>query len=1080
MTSAIAATVTLIDAQSGNTVSSALTDAKGRFVLHFSNGFRPAKDSLYYIEASKGLKIDDSNYNAVGADSVRVRTLGTYRDGVWQTLTSLTGNGLTINQTTTALSMIHGLRKGTARAIAPLSLLGSVLVGAPDGAYADSLKLPDETLIPRAMVRHGSDLVNDALAKNRDPFKWIVMASDDPALNTLIVLDVPFSVLYLEPDSQVANQTIDLIGTNFAPNLAGNKVFFATDGAGSVEGTVTSVAADFTRLTVRVPLGAVNGTIRVEVGGKTLIGPRFRLASKDGHSAVDPSGNIYVANPPLGTVSIVEQVPGTDRTSVRVLVGGLDAPKNLTFGPSGYQRLYVACGGAAKQIVQIDLGSTPPTVTPYSAAGGVANPSGMAFAATGALYVSDASTHQIYVVTGAGAAAQAVAVTGAPLSAPRGLSFGPDGKLYVANYAASNALAVDLTTPTTGTAIEVVNGLSGPWGVAFDNRGNFYVSNYLGNSVYRMPLTSVPGTTPLTFGPITSFASLPSPAGMDADASGYLFVADGKSNGIYRVNSLSESKQIGYGISYPTSIWVDAEGKFILTDTGIILKIDASNVVTLFAQGLSNARGLVRDAAGNFYTIQKSLSSLTMVRPDGSVAQVLGNIGACGESDLSILGNKLYMRANNSVDLPATTFAYQGEVLEFDLTNLSLPPVRHRGILRRSTAMARDESGGPTDGTYYVLGADEATIWRAQRLSATQATVTPFLKDSAHLRQAQDIHVDGSGRIWVADYLGPSGNGSLVVYGSNGAFQAEYETVNKPTNFCSDASRNDLWVNSHVVGGDIRQINIANGAVTRTIGGFNLPRGFAFASDRSKVYVNEWGLNRISKLENYQLVTTPVASAFDVGDAYDLETVNGGGFTYTSGTSIRQVAADEVTVSGIRTQYTNVIRTFKQSDGKLVYTTDWGTLHHVDDGYYTAFAAGLLSGFGRGDFGAPRAAGTLIGSELFSYGRSAAWITVIEKALDGSLQRSTRIETDFGGMASNGIDTAYFTRLAYGTVYAMKNGSLTTLNAGPYGSADLSYGIFYYQGKLYQTNRTLHRLDAIDAATGVRTQIPVGLVAPEL
>mgnify|MGYP006140959979 CR=1 FL=1 len=43
-------------------------------------------------------------------------------------------------------------------------------------------------------------------------------------------------------------------------------------------------------------------------------------------------------------------------------------------------------------------------------------------------------------------------------------------------------------------------------------------------------------------------------------------------NGIYRINSLAESRQVGFGMNTPTSTWVDADGMFILTDTGRIAR----------------------------------------------------------------------------------------------------------------------------------------------------------------------------------------------------------------------------------------------------------------------------------------------------------------------------------------------------------------------------------------------------------------------------------------------------------------------------------------------------------------------------
>lgn len=1075
---AVGATVSLIELSSGNTVSSVLTDAKGRFVLRFSNEFRPVSGTTYYIEAIKGLPSGESGFNAAGGEVVRARTIALYDNG-WRTLTSnIAGATLAINGTTTALSALVSLRKGSAQEIDPKTILGSIIPNMGEGGYPDAFTSPDPARVSVTLVQRAYDLVMDSYAKNRDPIRWMTLPSGEP--DNVKLLDLPFSVLFLSPESQVVNETLELVGSNFAPTIADNKVFFQADGGGTIEGAVTKLTPDLSRLTVRVPAGTVNGPIQLQVSGKTLSGPVFRLATRDGHSVVDANGNVYVVNASMGTVSVVERLPGSERTGVRAVVSGLDNPKALTFGAAGYNTLYVATGGATRQVHVLNLLATPPTVSAYSASGGVANPSGMAFAPAGALYLSDSTANQLYVVTGAGASAQAVSVTGSALSSPRGICFGPDGKLYVANYGAGNILAVTLTGAATGTATEVASGLSGPWGIAFDNRGNLYVSNNAGNSIYRMLLTSTPGVTPLTFGPISAFASLPTPAGMDADPSGYLYVADNKSNGIYRVNPQAESRQIGFGISYPTSIWADGDGKFILTDTGRLLKLDSNQLLSVYAEGLATAKGLVRDSQGNFYTNQSGIGAITMIRSDGSTAQVLSGMGASAQAELQIRADKLYVRANVS-NLPGGgTASYQGEVRVYDLANLGAGPSRLQSVMRRSSAIARDESGGTYHGYYYVLGKDEASIWRVQRISGSQATTTLVLKDPARLKDAQDIHVDGSGRIWVADYQGPSGNGSLIRYAADGSVQAEYETVNKPTNFASDANRDDLWVNSHVTAGDLRKIDVATGLVSRTIGGFNLPRSFAFTSDRTTLYVNEWGLDRISKLANYQGADTPIQSFYGNGDSADIETGSGGVFA-TSGNVVRFIENDGVTVNPTyRAYYHNIVKTFKNSDGKLALVTDPGWLEHEDDGSWTAFTGSLTDGFGRGDYGAPRGSGLVTGTEFFSYGRHGAWTGVMEQALDGSVMRTAYLGTDLGGMTSNGSDTAYFTRIAYGAVYKMTNGVLSTLAGDAYGAGDISYGIAYQAGKLYQTNRTLHRIDEIDATSGARSQLKVGLLAPEL
>ena len=109
------ATVSLIEVTSGQTLATTFTQPDGRFVLQFSNGFKPVSGGLYYFEAVKGLSGPTGQPNAVGADAVRVRTIASYRRGGWVTLSAKgVTTSIAISPMTTALSVVVSLRTGTA------------------------------------------------------------------------------------------------------------------------------------------------------------------------------------------------------------------------------------------------------------------------------------------------------------------------------------------------------------------------------------------------------------------------------------------------------------------------------------------------------------------------------------------------------------------------------------------------------------------------------------------------------------------------------------------------------------------------------------------------------------------------------------------------------------------------------------------------------------------------------------------------------------------------------------------------------------------------------------------------------
>jgi YVTN family beta-propeller protein len=1066
------ATVSLIDVESGHTVASTRTDSRGRFILTYSNGFHPENGKLYYFEAVKGLRAGSGHANAAGGDAVRIRTIAQFTRGGWATLANRNvGTTIRLNRMTTALAVVISLRSTTNRPIDASTLMGAISVGDSQNGYPDSLSLGDPNLV--TTVQQAFDLVDDSLAKERDPLYWIKLDESAPMHDALTLPDVFFSIAYLSPSTAAALETIDLVGSNFASPASRNKVYFQTIGGNVAEADVVAVNTEVTRLTVRVPANAINGPVQVTIDDQTLNGPPFRLKIRDGHSVVDPAGNVYVVNQGLGTVAIIERIPGTDRTGVRSLVSGLTQPSALTFAPDSFEHLYVACGGASPKVWKIDLATQ--TKVAYHAAGTVPNPSGMAFhASTGALYLTDSVLDKLYVISAQGGSVQEVPVTGIPLKEPRGLSFGPDGRLYVANAGSDSVVAID---PLTQVAAPFAGGLSRPWGLAFDNLGNFYVSNFLGNSIYRMPVTSDPGITPPTYGPISSFASIPTPAGLDADPSGYVYVADRQTNGIHRINPLSQSRQIGYGISYPTSIWVDASGKYVLTQSGNVLKIDPFGNLSLYAYGLSAARGLVKDSAGMLYTLQKDIDALTQVRPDGSSMVVLTGLEDADNATPMIRNDKVYLRSRLSYDDPDTIYSGQGEVQEFNLASLGAPTRRLRALHRGATALARDASGGAYDGWYYLLHGQEGSIVRTRRLG-TGSRTEPVVTDKLRLKNPQDLWVDGTGRIWVADYAGASGNGGLYVYSPDGTLDKDYSaSVNKPTHLYHDGE--GLYVNSHVAAGDIRRIAPATGTVMRTIGGFNLPRGFAASENRTTLYVNEWGLNRISKLVDYRNQFAPITAFIAAEPSLnDLEVRGDYLLRSWTGNSNRiyqtNLAGPTITDIFVQ-QYGSIPRMFREADGKVTYLTSGGIMHD-DSTSFSYFGIGLETSSGQSGHalieGVGMGAGTLTATKFFAYGRN--WL--IEQAADGSWSNGVRISQTLTGLAPDGDDATYVNTES-GRIYRLIDATLTQV---PDAAPDTSFGLFLHGGKLYQTIYDLHRVEEVDPTTGTRTALPVGLATPEI
>ncbi len=1106
------ATVSLIEVATGNTVTTTRTNADGTFVLKYSNGFKPVNDSIYYFEAIKGLSGGTDQPNAVGADAVRVRTIASYRRGGWVTLSSRgVSTAISITPMTTALSIVVSLRSTTNRPLDVNTLFGTIRLGQASDGFNDTVDIADPALV--AMVQSAYNLVLDSFNKDRDPLRWILLNAADASHNSVLLPDVPFSIVSLSPAEQEAGGEIQLIGSNFASVLADNEVAFQTNNDATVSASVLAVSPDLARLTVKVPLTAVNGPVTLTIGQgdkrKTLLGPAFRVATRDGHSVVDAAGKVYVANRDLGTVAVIGPNATTGKTEIRALIESLDKPGALTFAPGDYKTLYVALGGTTRKVRKYDITAQPITGVDYSGAGGVANPSGVAFqVSTGALYLTDATANKLYVVAAEGGAAQEVALTlplGVSLNGPRGLSFGPDGKLYLANSGANNVLAIDLSAAAIGSGAVYQTGLSSPWGLAFDNKGSFYVSNNKGNSIFTVPVTSEPGVIPLVYASLTSFASIPNPGGLDADSSGYLYVADNVSNGVYRVNPAAESRQIGFGISYPVATWADAEGVFTLTQEGRLLQIDTQNALSVYAEGLTASAGLVRDIRGNFYTYNTVLKTLILVRPDGSSVQVMSALDAYyPELSINNARDRIYFRRRNS-DISA-----MGQVDAYDLNLdagapymphfnvgpdlLAAPNQVYKSPMRRVIAIAADRTAaGPRRGEYYVLqdntNSEQAVMRVTSVDSNTYDAVRIVNNADGRLKDPSDIAIDSEGKIWVADRIGASGTGGLIIYDANGAYLDEI-AVARPVRLAYNGTH---VVASCYDSGEVRFYN-ADKTLAQNLSGIPNPVGVAFSNTAPHVnamFVNSHSTGKVYKFDNYAALGTANVAAslaandyYDTGNNNDIEMV-GNALIFTSGGQARRLEADRLTRNDSwMNQYSSYLRFNVDHNGSRIFVTDNSWSHLAHNGSYSAAFAGLR-GYSASGIGTP----IVLNNSMVSYahiGYSANAI-VVDSEHDGINQRTRNGLGYLGAATSNGTDTAFFASTTGGTIYKWKKdavtgkGVATTVVSGGYSGFDYVRGLSYYNGYLYQPIREKHVIRKVNADNGAdKVELKVGVVAPEL
>lgn len=218
---------------------------------------------------------------------------------------------------------------------------------------------------------------------------------------------------------------------------------------------------------------------RIVVAGLAIVTSAPDLAAQaDSREARIRPGDIVVANIGDHSVSVFDGETGVYRGyAFEPGAGGLENPTGVAFGPDG--NLYVGSSGTAA-ILTYDgatgefggiFASGPPLERPFS----------LIFGPGGDLFVSSGTSVLRY---GADGSFRGYAARDDALEQPIGLAFGPDGLLYVVN---STAPAISRFDPRTGELVDtaVTDSLAFPSDIALGPEGDLYVSNASAHRVVR-------------------------------------------------------------------------------------------------------------------------------------------------------------------------------------------------------------------------------------------------------------------------------------------------------------------------------------------------------------------------------------------------------------------------------------------------------------------------------------------------------------------------------------------------------------------------------------------------------------------
>ncbi len=312
--------------------------------------------------------------------------------------------------------------------------------------------------------------------------------------------------------------------------------------------------------------------------------------------------------------------------------------------------------------------------------------------AFGLLFVLPLSEAQVTSVPSVVVNAQigfALTDSGSPvrLSNPSGVAIAPDGTLYVAD--SSNSRIVEIATqgainesPTTnpakigGTATFLIpsDGLSDPNAVAVGPDGTLYFSDAVKKVLYRVtnPESASPVYTQLIYSPAQT------PSALTVDASGDLWVADAGLKEIveFAPGTTSAASKASVSPLAPTGIAVSASSLYFTdaTTNAVYGQAKETPLLTGFAgtrfdfaadHAASRPTGLGLDGAGNLFVLDASNKRLVELNPDKPSTAFLVPFSGLGSPAGMAIGpsGDLYITDHSQQDL--TEFVYDGNAINF-------------------------------------------------------------------------------------------------------------------------------------------------------------------------------------------------------------------------------------------------------------------------------------------------------------------------------------------------------------------------------------------------------------------------------
>jgi sugar lactone lactonase YvrE len=249
-------------------------------------------------------------------------------------------------------------------------------------------------------------------------------------------------------------------------------------------------------------------------------------------------------------------------SSIRTLGGGFQFPTDTAVDASG--NVYVADYNVGT-VNEIPSGCTSSSCV-VGLGGGFSLPIGMAVDGAGNVYVADYGHNLVKEMPSGCTSSSCVTTLGGGFSAPTGVAVDGAGNVYITDEYSSAINEMPPGCPSSSCVKTLGGGFSNPFGVAVDASGNVYVADT--NSVVKeIPASCINGANSASCVK-TLGGGFTRPYDVAVDSAGNVYVTDGGSSSVKEIpagcTSASCVSSLGSGFGLPVGVALDGAGNLYI------------------------------------------------------------------------------------------------------------------------------------------------------------------------------------------------------------------------------------------------------------------------------------------------------------------------------------------------------------------------------------------------------------------------------------------------------------------------------------------------------------------------------------